>query len=107
GAQAIPGPIDITAALFRRIAHGDELNIRIGQNRRHLSQSLRAATDLRDRNFLARRDKSRSAQNVSRHDAKDCGSRAATEHEVAPGKSLLIRALDSFHSSLAEPMELR
>jgi len=57
-------------AFFHGITHRNYLNLRHREETRHFAQPLRAATDMRQRDFLAWGDKSGSAQHVPRHNRK-------------------------------------
>ena len=85
--QPVLGPVHIIVAVFDRIADGDDLDLRHGQQRKHFPQSLRTATDVRQSDLFAGRDKSLSTQHVPRNDRKGGGGGAASPHEVAPGEA--------------------
>ena len=90
-AHLVPGPVHIFVAVLDRIASRDDLDLRHRKHGDHLAQSLRAAADVGHSDFLAGRDKPRSSEHVSRHNAEGRGGRAAREHELAARKAHWLR----------------
>jgi hypothetical protein len=83
----ILGPVHVVVTVFDRIADGDNLDLRHGEHAEHFPESLSATADVRQVDLLTGRNKTRSTQNVPRHDGKRRGGRAAGQHELAPGKA--------------------
>ncbi len=86
-------PLGIIGGGFGDVADGDTLNIGLLQKFNHDAQTLRTDTDEAEIDFVAGRDVTGSAQNVSGNDGKSDCRGGGLSQKLAPRKRIRQKVL--------------